>query len=100
MKPKHTPGPWEIKAWPKNADLTIVSGLTDGLYTKSIADLPDSWYDSRENKESNAALIAAAPDLLEWLEQAVEHTEALELENIPGWFDSAKAAIAKARGEG
>ncbi len=49
--------------------------------------------------EANARLIAAAPELLEALEEAVfwdSHDEG----DVPAvWLDKAKAAIAKARGE-
>lgn len=59
---KHTPGPW--KAVPEGSgSWTIypVDGPRDGIVTSF------GQYRDRENKEADARLIAAAPDLLEAL---------------------------------
>lgn len=61
---KHTPGPWEIFAIASEAGVIycIHAGNTD------IALIPLAW----SGDGSNARLIAAAPELLEALREAVE----------------------------
>jgi hypothetical protein len=58
VKPKHTPGPW------KPGKDGLVNG--DGI---RVADC--GWDVEGEEREANAQLIAAAPDLLEALKTAV-----------------------------
>ncbi len=93
MKAKHTPGPWIN-------DGDSVSALVDPdnsvTYIAPICVIDNKWLD--EITKANAALIAAAPDLLAALEV---------FENLcsngayPGTDDliQARAAIRKARGE-
>lgn len=51
-------------------------------------------------RESDARLIAAAPDLLEALEIAAQCMESFEMDiHDPHALDTARAAIAKARGQ-
>lgn len=57
--------------------------LPEGLEAALIADM------------KTAQLFAAAPDLLEALEMAVDSEK-----DLPEWLTKARAAIAKARGEG
>ncbi len=113
---KHTPGPWEVKN-----DLTIFSALGadsgDGYKSHStdgwqIADCSESltFVDGgamelgHEVKKANARLIAAAPDLLEALEMALNiqqdnYGNATNTHiNLIGFAQIARAAIAKARG--
>ena len=87
-KATHTPGPWE-------AEGDYVFAPIVG-YDARIARVTDI------DSEANARLIAAAPDLLEALREAVGW-----MQHVPGIADSvgqiilddARAAIAKARGE-
>ena len=84
-----TPGPWAVD-W---SDFVVVS--KDG---KGIADFDYGRFDDDEDCK-NANLIAAAPDLLEALQELVflyEHDEGCrELTE----YKRAKAAISKALGE-
>jgi hypothetical protein len=87
---KHTPGPW----------LT-----TDGIYNeiKALSEPGKTWVIARikaasgvhEEARANAKLIAAAPDLLEVLQDVAADT------GPSGWWWGEKmmAAIAKAKGE-
>ena len=89
---KHTPGPW---AMPDSGQGRIskvgVNGGWDGMI--ATADCGD-YARSRSEGLANARLIAAAPDLLEALKDAVRDSES------PGqWLYEARAAIAKATGE-
>jgi len=83
---KFTPGPWELVS--KNWEGRIVNG-SDGNW---IADL--TMY--HDTSESNAHLIASAPDLYEALELILSD------EDYRGSLDAillAHSALAKARGE-
>jgi hypothetical protein len=58
----HTPGPWEL-----NGD--TITGKDTDLNRSPIATV-SHFYRNREIDQANARLIAAAPELLEALEQA------------------------------
>ena len=98
---KHTPGPW----------VSIESVLFD---RPEICDEKDrrvavclSYYPMHEDtRTANARLIAAAPDMLEALEDLVEWADAVKgragvrmSDPHTGSIDTAKRAIAKAKGE-
>lgn len=100
----HTKGPWKVEKMPDDGgEFSIFSNT--GIYVALTVGGTDS-------EEANARLIAAAPDLLEALEQlfrigdvyrsAIEHDAYGEYGSkmdLEQWTDLAKAAIAKARGE-
>lgn len=102
METKHTPGPWE---WVKGSDgIAFLKG--GGLYVLSpefSADDErvhvDTWLDV---SDANAALIAAAPELLDCLHELTEVVglTAFKYEAqravLQKSFDRARAAIAKA----
>jgi hypothetical protein len=121
MTAQHTPGPWTVSQFctPRASEDPLGAYLIDEI-AKELGELdaksydaePNSeeeqdWVDARSNKnEANAALIAAAPDLLDALECILSATcgdvgddgydgcvriEAKTLER-------ARAAIAKAGG--
>ena len=108
MSTQHTSGPWGYK--PGNSVLTIVNGKrviarTDGLY----------WQKFTSEDEANARLIAAAPELLAAVEEAIASVEAGNLyeamccsghdcgcrgsSNADLLVYDLRAAIAKARGQ-
>ncbi len=78
---KHTPGPWRVTGPNVRAGHAL------------LAIVCDHWADEKTpepEKEANARLIAAAPDLLDALKEiTLEH----------GMTEKARAAIAKATGE-
>lgn len=86
---KHTPGPWTFKGRtvrgphprdPEGRTRIVVNAIWDrGTYVGEA--------------EANARLIAAAPELLEALEIA------LDCAGDAWWAEKAEAAIAKAKGE-
>lgn len=85
----HTPGPWEVN----QHNIEAVGGLC----RPRIAIIDDGAGTS----PANAALIAAAPDMLEALLGCIR---ALELASsktfiVPGTLEAACAALRKARGE-
>lgn len=95
---KHTPGPWNrIKG-----DRNVYSA--SGTVCKTPAILGGG--SAATNWEANARLIAAAPDLLEALEDALSDYDAwmkdadvTPNESLLAWTNKARAAIARARGE-
>ena len=95
----HTPGPWKVSPvlpgyyeWVRNSDGHLVADCASILPS--------------EECEANAALIAAAPEMLGALEDLVHDIEVYEFEgdfedddDFKTTVDKARAAIAKARGE-
>ena len=90
METKHTPGPWrydtnEFSSYLVGADGSIIAGGE-----------PHEGY--MDGKNPDERLIAAAPDLLEALEDLLHQAKFYKHEG--GWdFEQARAAIAKATGE-
>lgn len=73
MKPhletgSHTPGPWEVG--PMNGKPSVI--YADDYDAPVIAQMAEWIPDAAKQQEANARLIAAAPELLEALQMAVE----------------------------
>ena len=89
-KAKHTPGPWEVKQFGGPQISGPAGYAVRTMWGALHVD------DLQGQDAANARLIAAAPDLLEALEELIGDTE---------WgcyratYLKARAAIAKARGE-
>ena len=98
MADKHTPGPWVISA---NNPFLIRAG--DSETGRHIAQAgPANYHPSFAIDEPNARLIAAAPELLEALEELRDLMQGvIEGDYAPDSFtlQVADAAIAKARGD-
>ena len=96
MNAKHTPGPWEAVGNLVRSPMVQPQGLSKGV---QIAECRDAYFLSHtEESKANARLIAAAPELLEALQEMVSLVEMV----IP--FDGpqqrkARAAITKATGD-
>ena len=93
MSTKFTPGPWKIGTPPPNGEQTI--GTAQGLMV-AVATTG-----AGVQTKANAILIAAAPDLLEAL-QDCERVMSEELKGllvIQPELKNARAAIAKATGD-
>lgn len=117
MNFKHTPGPWiwitDNCLWSNGADCEILEAGDDGKPYGMHSGKIDHHYDF-ETKEANKALIAAAPDLLEALDQLLIDMVIAQgnmrdaAKNDPRWegcseiiqprVDAALAAITKATG--
>lgn len=104
MTSKHTPGPWVY-----NRTLVEVRYDDGGEYPFTVCTMP-CWTDEYKcERNANARLIAAAPDLLAALEAAVEcgmvpvssasEGGANRYSDQVRVADAIRAAIAKARGE-
>lgn len=88
MTDKHTPGPWDVQG---DTYVTVNSLI--------IAHCKQAGRTSLDEAMANARLIAAAPDLLAALEKVIDY----HVTGINPLSDaailSARAAIARARGE-
>lgn len=123
MKVQHTPGPWELLGAMNNVyserGIKNASGMTayenDRWHIAQIGTVTrckeTAQFEEIPEKElmANARLIAAAPELLEALENLLQYTTE-QARQFDGPFDgdddfylfhvnAARAAIAKAKGE-
>ena len=82
---KYTPGPWEV----------VITSSGD-----TLIDTPRyRWSLGRLMSKADAHLIAAAPELLEALREAITW-DGWDQEGVAAvWLEQAQAAIAKAMGE-
>jgi len=91
-KAQHTPGPW---TWGKSYDGLYGSGSGQDNEVLTYEDYDGMWLAYVPQREANARLIAAAPELLEALEN-LENDDG----SIPDHaWNLCQAAIAKAKGE-
>lgn len=101
----HTPGPWIVTGGLIGDGRAIEAYSGYGAaHTVARAELPP--FGSREEqREANAALIAAAPDLLTALTACMERLAIATEKHFTGYVGddklifNARAAIAKAKGE-
>lgn len=113
---KHTPGPWGTWIDDIKYGVTGPSAAHAMIAENAIkkSDLNGAWKDSfhvvssvgrvsclalgdtEVEARANARLIAAAPDLLEALQEALDHQLVTE---GPDWWGKALAAVSKATGQ-
>ena len=103
----HTPGPWELfeHSW---SDSSICGGVKNSKKICSLSIYDDATEENQSELESemdaNARLIAAAPELLEALQECVIELDCL-MKTRPAYqggmnmVERAKSAIAKATGK-
>ena len=120
---KHTPGPWEAlfpesRRHNEGVDVTYFQVLTQKTKAQLRAEGRDHynrhhedvanvsivsnqfWWDMTDDEaKANARLIAAAPELLEALEEIMKQTDQRSNYLIDHVYLIAAAAIAKAKGE-
>jgi hypothetical protein len=90
MNNTHTPAPWKVSPY---------NNITSRNGTVAKTEQMPGNYDSE--RQANARLIAAAPDLLSALEAAVARVQIANEEGDPilsAWLPDALSAIAKAKG--
>lgn len=91
---KHTPGPWTVHG--RRAGLTIRDAKDRPVAEPWLTDI------SHDEREANARLIAAAPELLAALYTVLGSDMAQREEDegrVSDTLNTLRAAIAKARGE-
>jgi len=105
---EHTPGPWVVKFQPRKRE--TISYTDKYWHDQWVIKGPDKKHSpvalvrvegfgmgpSKAVRKANANLIAAAPDLLETLQEAVN--KGYMWDNDPELWAKASAAIAKAKG--
>lgn len=95
---KHTPGPWKVEVL--GHTLRVVDSYGWEEHSNDLAVIGDC---SNPTLQANTRLIAAAPDLLEALEMALNAIESSGIESKRGDATVAcrmsRTAIAKAKGE-
>lgn len=92
---KHTPGPWFAVA---DKGQTIIRTSRSSAAFSPLAIVKGDKRDTLKDQEANARLMAAAPDLLEALEYCLDCLGD-EFALPSDCQSTARAAIAKARGE-
>jgi hypothetical protein len=97
---KHTPGPWSV--FRQDGYATYIHAINEGdeINTFQVASCHCAtnrkYFPTRNEAEANARLIAAAPDLLEVLQEVMDRPLLTEGAD---WWVRARAAIAKAEGQ-
>jgi hypothetical protein len=96
---KHTPGPWEV--YRNNVHAGQIATIHHCLNNDWIEVWSTTWPDTEETQEANARLIAAAPELLDQLENLVAFLEGNYDHNEVAMqrCDAALVVIQKAKGE-
>lgn len=95
-KPKHTPGPWQVNQ--KRRDRPIITVDTCAAVSASLVEICEMQNTPQD--ETNARLIAAAPELLQIAEayrnllRTMAHTE-----GEVATFQHIESVLIKARGE-
>jgi len=98
MKAKHTPGPWFTVR--EGFSAVYVEARIEGGMLQEVA-MCGPTEAGPSQQEANAALIAAAPDLLETLQVLLSLHDAC-VDTADAWnasMEEARAAIAKATGD-
>lgn len=104
---KHTPGPWAVRGACEivghGPALPIGGGEPVAGTTLAFVGYAPGDGADKKTAEANARLIAAAPDLLDALEEAVQHCGCTIAQRESGhlvgcWAPPALAAIASATG--
>lgn len=91
---KHTPGPW-TQGWSKTGiDCVWIDGKVEPVI--GMGD-DDDWIDC--GTEANARLIAAAPELLEALQEIVAAADGAGWAQLDATLANARAVIPKATGK-
>lgn len=106
---KHTPGPWRVSSESPRIiqkDYRAIGSDAGFLIASTMGHDNSGFYASEQEADANARLIAAAPELLEALTDAVidfdnwaAHEDNHPHEHLVVWVEKARAAIAKAKWE-
>jgi hypothetical protein len=99
---QHTPGPWTVNSEGQITDLqgrTIVPNVhAHNVPSNAFPRGSGQYVAEDDGGVANARLIAAAPDLLDALEEAIEVVGSWGDDGDPSWLERAKSAIAKVGG--
>ena len=102
---KHTPGPWEAREYTNSR---VTGGYGVFAQDSNILIVEGAYGEDIATADANARLIAAAPELLLWIEREIQWLEHIQPQikapdsvmlGFGQAIKSGKKAIAKARGE-
>ena len=93
MEKKHTPGPWKAQTH-ISLDRMEIRDANGRRIAECAMDFPMS----AKTHDANASLIAAAPELLEALQEIVAAADGEGWSQLDASFTKARAAISKAIG--
>jgi len=93
MEKKHTPGPWKTQTH-ISLDRLEIRDANGRRIAECAMDFPMS----AKTHDANASLIAAAPELLEALQEIVTAADGEGWSQLDASFTKARAAISKAIG--
>jgi len=102
MSAQHTPGPWTFSRWNEFGDMRFYISQADGApHTPQLSDVATLIAETTSNEwqsiqEANARLIAAAPELLAVLREALDRPLITEGSD---WWTRVGTAVAKAEGK-
>lgn len=100
MKAQHTPGPWDVYDGPNDKKELTVNYIDKSGQIIMVADC-NSAYAPPKERDANARLIAAAPELLEACKAFLDMEIEIDMEYHKAFkvvIDKVTAAIAKAEG--
>jgi hypothetical protein len=100
-KPKHTSGPWSVKDLDTIYDTRGIklAYVSDSLYKTGPHGGVYNSADYKDERNANAQLISAAPEMLEALEQTLSCIDNWTHDPVVGpIIEQAKNAITKAKG--
>lgn len=101
---KHTKGPWVVVPY-GDGDSLVVCSDEEGNWRIAFMATTAGSREERIEIRANARLIAAAPDLLEALEDLLSSLEItwrngfVAVEDVAKEIENARTALAKAKGE-
>lgn len=97
---KYTPGPWKAVSDVKNAGCLLVNPAVESKLGTPICRI-DLYSDAKnDQRQANASLIAAAPELLEALQSVLAWCHSpTDTRTTSDIEDIVVSAIAKARGQ-
>ena len=93
MEKKHTPGPWKTQM-----HISLDRMEIRDANGRRIAECAMEFPMSAKTHDANASLIAAAPELLEALQEIVAAADGEGWSQLDAGFTKARAAISKAIG--
>ena len=93
MEKKHTPGPWKTQT-----HISLDRMEIRDANGRRIAECAMVFPMSAKTHDANASLIAAAPELLEALQEIVTAADGEGRSQLDASFTKARAAISKAIG--
>jgi hypothetical protein len=102
MKAKHTPGPWLVGVGAGHCfhegNRVAIVGHDDSSGEVTEFTIAEVWSTSDDSDIADGHLIAAAPELLAALEEALRIEQSSGQDWQP-WAEAARSAVTKARGQ-